>query len=124
MMNEWIENRIQNKESTVNNHDPRVVQTENLDSLKMLDRRTAVFQRSAGITAGSLKRCARRLGQHARVEDDDDPVVGFGTDQPAKALLELDDGFRHLVFDKWAAAAAADVIEPCLEERMAGDGEW
>jgi hypothetical protein len=64
MMNEWIENlAIQNKGRLAL---PVWVFTaaftlgfSSLIPLKLLDRRTAVFQRSAGIAAGSLKRCAR-----------------------------------------------------------------
>src|ERR1700722_16107873 len=51
------------------------------------------------------------FGKHAWVEDHDDPPVGLRPDQAAETLLELDDGFGHLVFDEWAPAVAADVLE-------------
>ena len=36
------------------------------------------------------------LGLHPAVEDHDDPLVGLGADQPAEALLELDDRLGDL----------------------------
>ena len=59
------------------------------------------------------------LGQDPRVEDHDDAAVGPGADQPAEALLELDDGLGHLVLDERVAAALADLLEPGLQQRMA-----
>ncbi len=59
------------------------------------------------------------LGQDAGVEDHDDAAVGPGADQPAEALLELDDRLGDLVVDERVAAAAADVLEPGLQQRVA-----
>ena len=64
---------------------------------------------------------AIRLGEDARVEDHDDAAVGFGADQPAEALLELDHSLGDLVVDERVAAAAADVLEPGLQQRVARD---
>ena len=59
------------------------------------------------------------LGQHARVEDDHDARVGLRADQPAEALLQLDDRLRHLVVEERLAAARLR-SPPAAPRRAAG----
>ena len=82
--------------------------------IELLDDARAVGQ---GVEEGA----AVGLGQDARIEDHDDPAVGLGADQPAEALLELDHRLGDLVLDERVAAAAADVLEPGLQQRVAGN---
>src|SRR5687768_7156744 len=51
------------------------------------------------------QRLAVRLGDEARVGDDDCTPVGFRSDQAAEALLQSERGMRHHVFSKRVAAA-------------------
>ena len=57
-----------------------------------------LFHDPRAVGQGAEKGAAVGLGHDPGVEDDHDPPVGPGPDQPAEALLELDHGFGDLVF--------------------------
>ena len=61
------------------------------------------------------------LGAHARIEDHHLAGVVAAADQPAEALLELDDRFGQLVLQERVAAAGADRVETGFDQRLVGD---
>ena len=75
-----------------------------LRPIQATDRETGGFHHPRASRQRVQKHAAVGFDEHARVEDHDDAAVGLGADQPAEALLQLDDGFGKLILVERAAA--------------------
>ena len=63
------------------------------------------------------------FGEHAGIQYDDSPCIISVSDQSSEALFEFDDGLGSLVIAEGVAAAFADGVKSCFEERVIGYAE-
>ena len=59
----------------------------------------------------------RFVGQTA-VADHQHAAIGFGTNQPPRALLQADRGLRQLIVEKRITACARNMVQPRGEQRI------
>ena len=63
---------------------------------------------------------AIRLGEHARIAQDDDAVIGTRSYEPTKSLLETQRGVRQHELTKRIAPARFDGLALCRDNRFGG----